>query len=251
MINLEGQVGACGFKSVLLPFAIPVYVVKVDPDTEELLYDSNGFCVEAAVGEKGELVGRIKNNFLRRFDGYESREATNKKILTSVFKTGDRFFRTGDMMLMDERGTFYFADRTGDTFRWKGENVSTAEVETLTCKALKGDAHIAVFGVDIPNTEGKAGMAVIEGDPQEIGVTNLAEAFINVLPAYAVPVFIRFVDKIEMTGTHKYKKMTYRKEGYDVSVIRDPLYVLDITNKMYVPLNEEVMGMVNSGKWRV
>ncbi|XP_019854267.1 PREDICTED: long-chain fatty acid transport protein 4-like isoform X2 [Amphimedon queenslandica] len=252
MLNMEGVVGSCGFKSMLVPPAIPVYLVKVDPETEELVKDSNGFCVMAEVGEKGELVGRIKNNFLRRFDGYENKEATNKKILTGVFSHGDRFFRTGDMMIMDTWGNFYFADRTGDTFRWKGENVSTSEVETLMAKAVKKEIHIAVFGVDVANSEGKAGMGVVEGDPEAIDVTGgLAGGLYEVLPSYAVPLFLRFVKEIEMTGTHKYKKTSYRKEGYDPSIVSDPLFVLDVSKKVYVPLTQEILEAIKDGKWRV
>ena len=252
MINIEGVVGSCGFKSILFSFLAPMYLIKVDPETEELVKDSNGFCVMAESGEKGELVCGIKNNFLRRFDGYENKEATNKKILTGVFSCGDKFFRTGDVMIMDTWGNFYFTDRTGDTFRWKGENVSTSEVETLMAKAVKKEVHIAVFGVDVANSEGKAGMGVIEGDPESMDVSGgLGGSLFEVLPPYAVPLFLRFVREIEMTGTHKYKKMSYRKEGYDLSVVSDPLFVLDVTKKVYVPLTQEIMEAIKDGKWRV
>lgn len=252
MLNMEGVVGSCGFKSILVPFAIPVYLIKVDPETEELVKDSNGFCILADVGEKGEMIGRIKDNFLRRFDGYESKEATNKKILSGAFTHGDKYFRTGDMMTMDTFGNFYFADRTGDTFRWKGENVSTAEVETLMAKAIEKEVHIAVFGVDVPNAEGKAGMAVVEGEPDAIDTTgDLATSLFRVLPAYAVPLFLRFVTEIEMTGTHKYKKTMYRKEGFDMAIVRDPLFVLDVSKRVYMPLTQEAWDTIKDGKWRV
>ncbi|XP_019854268.1 PREDICTED: long-chain fatty acid transport protein 4-like [Amphimedon queenslandica] len=253
MLNMEGVVGSCGFKSLLVPSALPTYLIEVDPETEELVKDSNGFCVMAEVGEKGELICGIQNkNMFRRFDGYENKEATNKKILTGVFSHGDRFFRTGDMMIMDTWGNFYFADRTGDTFRWKGENVSTSEVETLMAKAVKKEIHIAVFGVDVANSEGKAGMGVVEGDPEAIDVTGgLAGGLYEVLPSYAVPLFLRFVKEIEMTGTHKYKKTSYRKEGYDPSIVSDPLFVLDVSKKVYVPLTQEILEAIKDGKWQV
>lgn len=249
LLNTDGILGSCGFKSVIFSFAIPVYVVKVDPDTEEIVRDPNGFCIEAPPGEPGEMVALIKDNFLRRFDGYKNHDATNKKILQDVFRRGDRYFRTGDMLYMDERGQFYFADRTGDTFRWKGENVSTSEVETLMAKVLSKDIHVAVFGVDVPNAEGKAGMAVIESDPGAVAVSELGESLFPVLPVYAIPLFLRFVTKIEMTGTHKYKKTTYRREGFDVGRISDPLYILD--KKTYVPLTEEIYQGLQQGSWRV
>ena len=249
LLNVEGVVGSCGFKSVLIPKAIPVYILLVDPETGELVRDSNGFCIEAPVGETGELVGLIRNNFMRRFDGYKNTDATNKKILRDVFQTGDRYFRTGDMMYMDERGSLYFADRTGDTFRWKGENVSTSEVETLMAKVLPKDVHVAVFGVDVPNTEGKAGMAVIESDPVTCDVSKLASKLFPVLPVYAVPLFLRFVDKIEMTGTHKYKKTNYSKEQFDIKKISDPVYILD--SKVYVPLTDDICSSIAQGTWRI
>jgi solute carrier family 27 fatty acid transporter 1/4 len=249
LLNVEGIPGACGFKSLLIPMAIPVYVVKVDPETEEIVRNENGFCVEAPYNEPGELIGQIKDNFLRRFDGYHNKEATNKKILTDVFKKGDKYFRTGDMLYMDERGTLYFADRTGDTFRWKGENVSTSEVETLMAQVLTKEIHVAVYGVEIPKTEGRAGMAVIESDPETCKISKLAGNLYDVLPAYSVPLFLRFVDQIEMTGTHKYKKTTYRKEGFNVETIKDPIYVLQ--NKVYVPLTSEIYQSILNGTWRV
>ena len=251
IVNNVGKVGSCGYKSVLFPFAHPVYIVKVDPETEEIVRDANGFCIEAAVGEKGEMVSKIKNTILRRFDGYENKEATSKKILHNVFSPGDRYFRSGDMLLMDEDGFFYFADRTGDTFRWKGENVSTAEVEGQIAKVYESDIHVAVFGVDVPGSEGKAGMAVIEGSVQIVMISQLAQKFFSILPSYSVPVFIRVVDKIEMTGTHKYKKTTYRKEGFAIDIISDPLYILDFPKREYVPLTEDIYQQVLDALWRL
>lgn len=251
LINAEGRVGACGFKSALLPHVIPIYLLKVDQETGDLVKDSNGFCMESPTGEPGELVALVKNNFLRRFDGYENKEATQKKILTNVFKPGDRYFRSGDVLKQDEDGYFYFTDRTGDTFRWKGENVSTTEVEGIIARIFKNETDVVVFGVDVPNTEGKAGMVVIKGTPSSVGITTLASELIPVLPAYAIPVFVRLVTETKLTGTFKFQKTDYKKDGYNVDQVTDPLYILDMKAKAYVLLDQSKYEDIQNGKIRL
>ncbi len=251
LINNTGRVGACGFKSVLLPHVIPIYLLKVVQETGELVKDSNGFYVESPVGEPGELVALVKNNFLRRFDGYENKEATNKKILTNVFKPGDKYFRSGDILKLDQDGFFYFTDRTGDTFRWKGENVSTTEVEGIIARIYENQTDVVVLGVEVPNTEGKAGMAIIRGTPESTRITGLAEELIPVLPAYAIPVFVRLVLETKLTGTFKFQKTDYKRDGYSVDCVSDPLYILDSKLKRYVPLDQRKYEDVQNGECRL
>ena len=251
LINNVGRVGACGYKSALLPHVIPIYLLKVDQETGELIRDSQGRYLEAPIGEPGELVALVKNNFLRRFDGYENKEATQKKILTNVFRDGDRYFRSGDILRQDEEGFFYFTDRTGDTFRWKGENVSTTEVEGIIARVYNNQTDVVVFGVDIPGSEGKAGMAVIRGTPETARITTLAKELFPVLPAYAIPIFVRLVLETKLTGTFKFQKTDYKKDGYSLERVMDPLYVLDLKVKAYVPLDEEKYKQIQKGTMRL
>ncbi|XP_036797338.1 long-chain fatty acid transport protein 1 isoform X2 [Oncorhynchus mykiss] len=162
--NMDGKVGACGFNSRILPNVYPIRLMKVDEETTELVRDRHGLCVPCRPGEPGLLVGRInQQDPLRRFDGYANQDATRKKIANNVFKKNDSAYLSGDVLVMDELGYMYFRDRSGDTFRWRGENVSTTEVEG-TLSGLLGQADVAVYGVAVPDVEGKAGMAAI-ADP--------------------------------------------------------------------------------------
>uniref|UniRef100_A0A8D0MRW7 Long-chain-fatty-acid--CoA ligase n=1 Tax=Sus scrofa TaxID=9823 RepID=A0A8D0MRW7_PIG len=172
--NMDGKVGACGFNSRILPHVYPIRLVKVNEDTMELLRDAQGLCIPCQAGEPGLLVGQInQQDPLRRFDGYISESATSKKIAHSVFCKGDSAYLSGvqtmgvgcrgggsssyllfsplpgDVLVMDELGYMYFRDRSGDTFRWRGENVSTTEVEGVLSRLL-GQTDVAVYGVAVP-----------------------------------------------------------------------------------------------------
>jgi fatty-acyl-CoA synthase len=195
---------------------------------------ADGFCIECAPGEPGEAIGEIKSEPGRSFEGYTQRSDTQKKILTDVFAKGDRWFRTGDLMRRDELGYFYFVDRIGDTFRWKGENVATSEVaEALG--VIPGIHEANVYGVAVPGQDGRAGMAslVVDPafDPQLLGV-RLKDN----LPAYARPVFLRMRPEMEITGTFKQRKVELVKEGFDPATITDPLYWFDPATAQYEPL---------------
>ena len=150
-------------------------------------------------GESGEFVGKITRDISRQFDGYLNKDATNKKIIRNVFSQGDQAFLSGDLLTMDEHGYLYFKDRTGDTFRWKGENVSTAEVESVISNILDQRDSV-VFGVEIKDCEGRAGMAAIEGKEGSVDLDKLLERMMEVLPKYSIPVFIRLCSDFEVTG---------------------------------------------------
>merc|ERR1711962_1277088 len=145
-----------GFISVLFPFLLPLGLIRVDEDTMEPVRDPvTGLCVPCQIGEPGELVGKIERGHpVRDFQGYADKEATKKKVMKDVWKKGDMAFRSGDILVQDELGWLYFKDRAGDTFRWKGENVSTMEVEA-TVSAVMGLRDCVVYGVEIPGTEGR------------------------------------------------------------------------------------------------
>ena len=250
MVNSFNRVGACGVGSVLLSFANPFCIVKVDADTGKHVRNSQGFCVEADVDEPGELVGRIRKSMLTsHFDGYTDPNSSKKKVMKNVFAAGDEYFLSGDIVRKDEDGFIYFCDRTGDTFRWKGENVSTTEVEAVMASILQL-RDVVVYGVEVPNSEGRAGMAAIVGTTDSVDLSGLAQQLFMLLPNYSVPLFIRLLPSVDLTGTFKLKKVKLRNEGFDIS-LPDPLFMLDAPRKCYQPLTETVYQKLQSGTLRV
>jgi len=250
IINPDNTPGAIGFNTRLLPWIYPVQLIKVDQASGELLRNKNGLCMRCGPGEPGELVGKIvAGNPMREFDGYASAEATKKKIGYDIFKKGDKYFLTGDILEMDEYGYMYFRDRTGDTFRWKGENVSTSEVEAVVSSVIQLNDAV-VYGVEIPGTEGRAGMAVIVDELHQADLKKLYQELQKSLPVYARPVFLRYVEKLEMTGTFKLKKVDYQKEGFNPNVIKDKLYYLDSKLGQYSLLDKQAYENINSGQIR-
>ncbi|XP_055516090.1 long-chain fatty acid transport protein 4 isoform X1 [Leucoraja erinacea] len=245
--NFDNKIGACGFNSRILPFVYPIRLVKVDEDTMELIRNSKGVCIPCQPGEPGQLVGRIvQNDPLRRFDGYVNNSATTHKIANDVFKKGDMAYLSGDVLVMDDYGYMYFRDRTGDTFRWKGENVSTTEVEGILSRYLSM-ADVVVYGVEVPGAEGKAGMAAISDTSGWIDLEKFYVDLEMALPPYARPVFLRLLPVVSKTGTYKFQKTEMRKEGFDPRFIKDRLYLLDQRQQKYVSLEEDLFKKIQSG----
>lgn len=233
IINIENRVGSVGFIGVIFPdFLIerllPLSVIKIDEETGEPKRGPDGLCIKTDPGEPGEFIGKIvRGDPVKDFDGYKDSEATKKKILTNVFKKGDVYFRSGDILIRDELGYLYFKDRQGDTFRytkqfsyllieeallliqspmtisrWKGENVSTTEVEATASEVLNLLDAIS-YGVEIPNTEGRAGMiALLAKNDKDVDLKKLCEGLTDKLPSYAVPMFVRLIKEIDMTGNN-------------------------------------------------
>ena len=182
---------------------------------------------------------------------YVSQEETSKKIVQDIFKKGDSYFLTGDLLVTDEFGYVYFVDRIGDTFRWHGENVSTAEVEAIMSKIL-GLRDVVVYGVRVPGTEGRAGMAaVVDPDNSGIDLNALAQGLREQLPHYAHPIFLRIVDSVAVTGTFKLQKNKLKEEGFDVSVIKDKLFYCDVKAGQYLVLDEDKYAKINCGDIRM
>src|SRR6516162_4035300 len=166
LYNVEGKIGSIGRVPPFLASRFPLTLVQFEPATGRPARDTHGFCIRCGVNETGEAVGRIPSNAApggESFEGYTDRKDTEQKILHDVFAHGDRWFRTGDLMRMDASGFYYFVDRIGDTFRWKGENVATSEV-TAAIMAFSGIIEANVYGVRVPGAEGAAGMAAIVPD---------------------------------------------------------------------------------------
>ncbi|XP_060108620.1 long-chain fatty acid transport protein 1 [Heteronotia binoei] len=246
--NLDGKVGACGFNSRILPNVYPIRLVKVNEETMELIRDSNGLCITCRPGEPGLLVGRInQEDPLRRFDGYVNESATNKKIACNVFKKGDQAYLSGDVLVMDELGYMYFKDRSGDTFRWRGENVSTTEVEGILSHILS-KTDVAVYGVEVPGVEGKAGMAAIADPEAKLNPNVLYQEMQKVLPPYARPIFLRLLPQVDTTGTFKIQKTRLQRENYDPHQTSDRLYFLDVKLGKYLPLDESTFERIQAGK---
>ena len=239
LINFDGREGAIGRMPVWLRLIFKIALVRHDGLDSEPLRDPAGRCIACKPGEIGEAIGSIERNPKRptnRFDGYADEGATEKKILRNVFSDGDSWFRTGDLMRADRYGYFYFVDRIGDTFRWKGENVSTTEVAAAISR-FASIAEANVYGVEVPNHEGRAGMAMIvplDGAPD---FAELARHMATSLPDYAIPVFLRISNEIEKTSTFKQRKRALAEEGFDPDRITDSLYYFDPSLAAYRPLD--------------
>ncbi|XP_054891687.1 long-chain fatty acid transport protein 1a isoform X1 [Poeciliopsis prolifica] len=246
--NMDGKVGACGFNSRILPNVYPIQLVKVNEETMELIRDSRGLCVPCSPGEPGLLVGRInQEDPLRRFDGYANQDATKKKIVQNVFRKNDSAYLSGDVLMMDELGYMYFRDRSGDTFRWRGENVSTTEVEGILSNVLD-QTDVAVYGVAVPGVEGKAGMAAIADATGKFDCDSFLQKIQRSLPTYARPVFLRVSPQVDTTGTFKIQKTRLQKEGFDPRLTTDQIYFLNGRAARYVPVDEELYNSIVGGR---
>ncbi|CAK8685496.1 unnamed protein product [Clavelina lepadiformis] len=251
MINIDNKVGSCGFTSVLVPSAYPITLLKIDED-KELVRDGDDFCIKCQPGEVGMLVGKIvKDSLTQKFDGYADESESMKKIAFDVFEKGDCVFLTGDVLSMDRYGYMYFKDRVGDTFRWKGENVSTAECEAELAKILGNQHTVGVYGVSIPGTEGKAGMACIMDPERCVDLKAFYKCVQRGLVSYARPVFVRITSYMEITGTHKIKKVILKKEGYNIQTSKDPIYFMDVSKEEYVPLDQDLFRKIEYGQIRL
>ncbi|CAH0596862.1 unnamed protein product [Chrysodeixis includens] len=240
LVNLDSKVGAIGFLSRIFSTIYPLTLVKCDEITGEILRDGNGRCITCGPHEPGLLLGKIDaKKAILTFAGYADKTASEKKMVRNVRTEGDCYFNTGDVLVMDHYGYFYFKDRTGDTFRWRGENVSTAEVEGVI-STLIGLKDAVVYGVKIPHVEGKAGMAAIADPEKTLDLTSLAKGLRSSLPSYARPLFIRILPESTLTATFKLKKKELMEEGFNLENIKDPMYFLDQKSGEYVPLTQKL-----------
>src|SRR5882757_6825191 len=192
IFNFEGKEGAVGRIPWFLANRFPTKVVRFDVELQQPVRTEQGFCIECDPDEPGEVIGKILKDSSKpgaRFEGYATQSETEKKILRDVFEKGDVWFRTGDLMRKDENGYFFFVDRIGDTFRWKGENVSTTEVEEAI-GAFGGALEANVYGVNVPGRDGRAGMAAIVAE-DSFNLSAFRDHLTQRLPEYARPVFLR------------------------------------------------------------
>jgi fatty-acyl-CoA synthase len=237
MLNYDGTVGAVGRVPEYVQRLLPTRVVRFDVEREVPVRGADGLCIECDPVEVGETIGGISQRAGRNFEGYTKASDTEKKILRDVFKKGDAWFRTGDLMRRDEHSYFYFVDRIGDTFRWKGENVATSEVsEALS--TVPGIREVNVYGVAVPGMDGRAGMAALVVDGG-FNIASLAHRLEGRLAPYARPVFLRLQPEIAVTGTFKQRKGELVKEGFDPAALPDPIYWLDPVTAAYERLTPQ------------
>ncbi|HEX4049369.1 MAG TPA: long-chain-acyl-CoA synthetase [Steroidobacteraceae bacterium] len=251
LYNCEGRVGAIGRIPPFLSHRMRVALIRSDADSAQVWREPSGHCQRVATGEVGEAICEIAGAEAGagQFEGYSDPRASEQKTLHDVFQPGDTWYRSGDLMRQDERGFFYFVDRIGDTFRWKGENVSTTEVTA----SLQGCTHVreaVVFGVPVPGNEGRAGMAALVVDAG-FDLAGFQQQLAATLPAYAQPLFLRLVPELELTGTFKLNKQRLSAEGYDATQLSDPLYMAEPATRSYVPLDAARYGELLAGTLRV
>jgi fatty-acyl-CoA synthase len=248
LVNADGKVGAIGRVPDYMRNVIKTRLVRFDIEHEAPIRTAQGFCTECAPDEVGEAIGKIDDQ-RGRFEGYSKGADTEKKILRDVFEKGDAWFRTGDLLRRDAEGYFYFVDRIGDTFRWKGENVATSEVAEAI-SVFPGVKEANVYGVKVPGTDGRAGMVSMVAAP-DIDLLVFKSHLERNLPAYARPIFVRLQKEMEVTGTFKHRKVELVKEGYDPAAVGDPLYFLDPVTSQYVSLTKELHDRINAGEIRL
>jgi fatty-acyl-CoA synthase len=252
LFNCEGKPGAIGRMPPFLAHRFPVALVRLDPEAAEPLRDAEGWCIRCAADEVGEAIGGIADDPASlggRFEGYTDAAASESKILRDVFRRGDAWYRSGDLMRKDRSGFFYFVDRIGDTFRWKGENVATTEVADVVARC-PGVVEAVVCGVGVPGNEGRAGLAAIVA-AGDFDLARLHAHLAASLPEYAQPLFLRIRSEIAATTTLKPQKQQLAQEGYDPTVIADALYFNDRRAAGFVPIDAALYRALQDGAVRL
>ncbi|CAD7687940.1 unnamed protein product [Nyctereutes procyonoides] len=246
-MNHTGKIGSIGRTNFFYKLLFTFDLIKYDFQKDEPIRNEQGWCIHVRKGEPGLLISRV--NEKNPFFGYAgSKKHTEKKLLCDVFKKGDVYFNTGDLMVQDEENFLYFWDRIGDTFRWKGENVATTEVADVI-GMLDFIQETNVYGVAVSDYEGKAGMAsIILKQNKSLDLEKVYEQVVTFLPAYACPRFLRIQEKMETTGTFKLQKFQLVEEGFSPLKISDPLYFMDNLKKSYVPLTKELYNQIMLGE---
>lgn len=218
-------------------------IIQYDVENDVPIRDSNGFLIPVKKGETGLLISEISEKSV--FDGYVNKKQNENKILKNVFKSGDNWFNSGDLLQDIGFKHARFIDRIGDTFRWKGENVATAEVEGIISQ-VESVEMCAAYGVQIPNNDGRAGMVtIVKRSGIAFNIDTITKLLHNELPKYAIPIFIRLKDELHLTHTHKIKKFDLKKEGFNCS---DVVYVMLPKSNTYVQINKSLLNEIREGK---
>lgn len=254
LFNFDSKPGAVGRLPKWMELRFVVKIVRFSVETQEPLRDPAGYCIECGPDEIGEAIGQILEDPTKpaaRFDGYADETASEKKIIRNVFAPGDAWFRSGDLMRKDRQGYFYFIDRVGDTFRWKGENVSTTEVAE-SISGYPGIREATIYGVKVGSMDGRAGMAALVVDNlSDFDFRGFSAYTAAHLPEYARPRFLRFQDHLEMTSTFKTRKLELIDEGFDPVRVRDPLFFNDPRSNAFVPVDEIIFQDLQADRIRL
>ncbi|XP_040200804.1 long-chain fatty acid transport protein 6 [Rana temporaria] len=245
-MNHTGKIGAVGRTGFFYKLAFPFELIKYDIQKDEPIKNKHGWCERVKKGDAGLLLSKV--NHTNPFFGYAgNKKHTTKKLMCDVFKKGDVYFNSGDLMMQDYNNFLYFRDRIGDTFRWKGENVATTEVSDII-GMLDFIQEANVYGVSVSGHEGKVGMASIILKPgQALDLKSIFEHCKAYLPAYAFPRFLRLQENMEVTGTFKQQKFRLVEQGFDPTAISDPLYFLDDSKQSYVPMTKDIYDKITNG----
>jgi fatty-acyl-CoA synthase len=252
LFNVEGRPGAIGRTPPFIAHRSALALVKFDVECGLPRRNEQGRCMSCGPNEIGEAIGRIsrmRGDPGARFDGYTALAETERKILRDVFEPGDAWFRTGDLMRRDDAGFYYFVDRIGDTFRWKGENIATSEV-AMAITSFPGILDVNVYGVSIPGADGRAGMAeIVCAAPLDL--VALHEHLLERLPHYALPVLLRIRPEINLTPTFKQMKNAPEQSDWDPATCPDSLYVRDAERRAYVALDQALYQRIQSETFRL
>jgi fatty-acyl-CoA synthase len=251
LYNVEGKPGAIGRIPPLLAHRFPAAIVRVDAELGVPVRNAQGLCVPCDRGEVGEAIGRIgaADDGGGRFEGYTNAAETEKKVLRDVLAKGDAWFRTGDLMMIDEGGYFHFVDRIGDTFRWKGENVATSEVNEAVV-ACPGVIEATTYGVEVRGADGRAGMVAIVTDDR-FDLAELGDHLARRLPLYACPAFVRICATLDSTETFKQKKHDLIRAGFDPHRVTDPLFFRDPKSGAFLPIDAASFARISEGSIRL
>ena len=238
LVNTHGRPGMVGH------YMRGSLVVKCDQESGEPIKNADGFCESVEVGETGLFISELSK--LATFEGYLDKQASNKKIMTDVMEEGDRWFNSGDLLTRHENNWLSFADRVGDTYRWKSENVSTMEVAAIINKYAEVlDSN--VYGVEVKSAEGKAGMALLNVT-DDFDFEVFSDHISKNLNAFQLPYFLRTTEVMKTTGTFKHQKEDLKKQGFDPALIEDKLYFYQKGN--YVEINQDLYERIQSGEER-
>lgn len=252
LLNFDSKPGSVGRIPSWARKIFNTEIVRFNTETQQAVRNSDGFCITCDPGEIGEVIGKVidsPKNPTNRFDGYADKKETAKKILENAFEPGDIWFRTGDLMRRDALGYYYFIDRIGDTFRWKGENVATSEVSEAI-SIFPGVLETNVYGVGVPGHDGRAGMvALVTNDDFDMAAFKVH--LHKQLPDYAQPLFIRLQSAIEATSTFKQRKMDLVEEGFAPAGISDPIFFNNPDSADIIKLDKAVYLKVIQGDFRL
>lgn len=239
-LNLDMTAGFC---------PMSFNVIKYDIEQDAPVLNEQGFMIPVTKGETGLLIAEVTKR--SPYEGYTNTKANQAKVLNNVFKKGDVYFNSGDLVQKQGYKHVAFVDRLGDTFRWKGENVATTEVEEVANQFPQVE-HSVAYGVKIPNTDGRAGMTAITLNTElnEFDVTGFTHHIKSKLPSYAVPIFIRIRPTQEITGTFKYKKGSLKTEGFNTQEFNEPVFVLLPGEQSYTLINSDLITQLKDGSYQ-